>query len=141
MVVEPKKGQKVVINGSKQAYKFVWSVIDAMQPGDKDKEHLFVIGVTGAYRVRYFDHVSMGTMEGTIAGAREIFRNAIRLGASSIILAHNHPSGSVSPSKRDMETTKVVAEAGKFLNIKLVDHLIVSDEGYYSFADEGRLEE
>ncbi|MGP8217487.1 MAG: JAB domain-containing protein, partial [Bacteroidia bacterium] len=89
------KGQKVVMNGSEQVYKFVWSLIAAMQPFDRDKEHLFVIGLNRMHRVKYVDHVSMGSMHGMMVGPREIFRNAIHLGASSIILCHNHPSADV----------------------------------------------
>jgi DNA repair protein RadC len=96
--------------------------------------------VTRAYRVKYVDHVSMGTMHGTMAGPSEIFRNAIHLGASAIFLAHNHPSQLVEPSNEDIAMTKLIVEAGKILKIDVVDHLIVSGEGYYSFADEGVLD-
>jgi len=88
MVVETDRKQKLMINGSQKAYKLIWSLITAMQPFDQDKEHLFVIGVTRAYRVKYVDHVSMGTMYAALAGPSEIFRNAIHLGASAIFLAH-----------------------------------------------------
>jgi DNA repair protein RadC len=139
MRVEPKRGQRVFISGSQQVYKFIWKLIAAMQPFDQEKEHLFVIGVSRNYLVKYVDHVSMGSMHGTIAAPREIFRNAIHLGASAIFLVHNHPSGSVAPSKEDIAMTKRIMEAGKLLNIEVVDHLIVVENGYYSFADEGEL--
>jgi DNA repair protein RadC len=141
MVVAQERRHKTIMKGSEQVYKFVWSHIAVMHLFDQEKEHLFVIGLTSAHRLKYVDHVSMGTMEGTIAGPREIFRNAISHGASSIILAHNHPSGSVKPSKQDLAMTKRIAAAGRLLNIKLVDHVIVSGEGYYSFTDEGLLME
>ena len=124
------------MNGSEQVYKFVWSLIAAMQPFDRDKEHLFVIGLTRAQHVKYVDHVSMGTMHGLITEPREIFRNAIYLGASCIVLCHNHPSNSVLPSQQDIDMTKCTVQAGKLLRIEVVDHLIVGDDGYYSFADE-----
>ncbi|MGP8216885.1 MAG: JAB domain-containing protein [Bacteroidia bacterium] len=139
MVIEQINGRKAVMNGSEQVYKFVWAHIAAMQPFDQEKENLFVIGLTSAHRVKYIDHVSMGTMHGTMAGPREIFRNAIHLGASSIVLCHNHTSHSVLPSKQDIEMTRCITQAGKLLKIEVVDHLIVSGEGYYSFADEGEL--
>ena len=88
MVVEPMKGQRVAMEGSEQVYKFVWSLIAAMQPFDQEKEHLFVIGLNRMHGVKYVDHVSMGGMHGMVVGPREIFRNAIHLGASAIILCH-----------------------------------------------------
>lgn len=139
MVVKPKKGQKIMCNGSKQVYKIVWGLIKAMQLFDRDKEHFFVIGINRTYIMRYIDHVSTGTMHGTIAEPREVFRNAIHLGASCIILAHSHPSGSLIPSQADIQVTKELVEAGKLLRIEVVDHVIVSGEGYYSFSDEGML--
>lgn len=140
MVVKPKKGQKILCNGSKQVYKIIWGLIRAMQPFDRDKEHFFVIGMTRAYVMCYIDHVSTGTMHGTIAEPREVFRNAIHLGASCIILVHNHPSGLLIPSQMDIRVTKELMEAGKILKIDVIDHVIVSHEGYYSFSDEGKLD-
>ena len=139
MVVKPKKGQKIFCNGSKQVHKIIWGLIKVMQPFDKDKEHFFVIGVNRAYIMLYIDHVSTGTIHWTIAEPRECFRNAIHLGASCIILAHNHPSGSLIPSRPDIKVTKELVEAGKILKIEVIDHVIVSSEGYYSFSDEGEL--
>ena len=110
-----------------------------MQPFDRDKEHFFVIGINCDYRMRYIDHVSTGTMHSTIAEPREVFRNAIHLAASRIILSHTHPSGSLIPSSRDISVTDELVKAGKILRIDVVDHVIVSHEGYYSFFDEGKL--
>jgi len=139
MVIKPKKGQKIECNGSKQIHKIIWGLIKAMQPFDKDKEHFFVIGINRAFCLRYLDHVSEGSLHGTIAEPREVFRNAIHLGASSIILAHNHPSGNLTPSRNDISITRELVQAGKILKIEVVDHIIVSHEGYYSFSDEGKL--
>ena len=141
MVVKPKKRQKIFCNGSKQVSKIIWGLIKVMEPFDRDKEHFFVIGMNRAYIMRYIDHVSTGTMHGTIAEPREVFRNAIHLGASSIIIAHNHPSGSLIPSRADIKVTKELVKAGKLLKIGVIDHIIVSSEGYYSFSDEGLLKE
>ena len=140
MIVKVENEKKISITGSQQVYKFVWGLIDCMPAFDKEKEHLYVVGVNRVFRIKYVDWVAMGTMHGLVAGPREIFRNAIHLGASSIVLAHNHPSGSVKPSREDIIMTKNMVQAGKLLNINVVDHLIVSSEGYYSFADEGMLE-
>ncbi len=139
MVLEPQKGKKIRCSSSRQIHKIVWGLIKGMQEFDQAKEHFFVIGLNRAYCMIYLDWVSMGTLFGTVAEPREVFRNAIHLGASSIILAHNHPSGSLVPSKLDITMTKDMANAGKLLRIEVVDHVIVSHEGYYSFSDEGEI--
>jgi DNA repair protein RadC len=82
-------------------------------------------------------HVSSGGITGTVADPRLIFAAAIKTNAVSIIIAHNHPSGGLKPSKADEELTQKIKQAGSFLDIKVLDHLILTSEGYYSFADEG----
>ena len=83
------------------------------------------------------ERISAGGITGTVADSRIIFNYAIRHNAVSIILCHNHPSGSLSPSNEDIDMTKKIVEAGKMLDIKVLDHIIVAEKGYYSFADEG----
>jgi len=140
MVIELKEKQKVLVGGSKPVYKLVWSCIQSMQPFDREKEMFFVIGVTRALQVKFLDMISMGTMHAVIVEPREVFRNAILHAASSIILCHNHPSNYVKPSVADIDTTKVMVQAGKLLKIAVLDHLIVGNNGYSSFADEGVLD-
>lgn len=83
--------------------------------------------------------ISIGGITGTVADPRIILKKALELNAVSIILCHNHPSGNLKPSRADMDLTNKIREAANFLDIKVLDHIIVSDEGYYSFADEGIL--
>ena len=83
--------------------------------------------------------VSTGGITGTVADPRLIFTAALKVNAVSLILAHNHPSGNLFPSTADQELTIKIKEAGKFLEIKLLDHIILSSDGYCSFADEGLL--
>jgi len=106
---------------------------------DREKEHLWVVGLNATNKIKYIDHVSMGSLKGTVAEPREIFRNAIHLGAANIIVAHNHPSGNNTPSERDIQLTKKITDAGVILGILLIDHIIVCEKGRYSFADEGLL--
>lgn len=84
-------------------------------------------------------NVSTGGITGTVADPRLIFTAALKSNAVSLILCHNHPSGSLKPSKADEEITQKIIGAGKFLDIKVLDHLILSSESYFSFADEGLL--
>lgn len=83
--------------------------------------------------------ISKGGIAGTVVDPRIILKHAISLEASGIILGHNHPSGQLQPSQPDIELTNQVKMAANFFNIKLLDHIICSDNGYYSFADEGKL--
>lgn len=83
--------------------------------------------------------VSQGGLSSTIADPRVIFSRALAQKASSIIVAHNHPSGSLEPSQADIDLTKKLKGAGELLDIQLIDHLIISENNYYSFADSGLL--
>ncbi len=81
--------------------------------------------------------VSQGGIAGTVVDIRILYATALKCGACGIIIAHNHPSGQLKPSSEDLSLTKKIKEAGNVLDIKLLDHLILTDESYYSFADEG----
>jgi len=81
--------------------------------------------------------VSTGGISGTVADPRIIFAAAIKCNASGIIVAHNHPSGNLTASQDDINLTKKLKEGGKFLEVQLLDHIILTTEGYLSFADEG----
>lgn len=83
--------------------------------------------------------VSSGGMAGTVADPKLIFSTALKAGASSIILSHNHPSGNLKPSQADIALTQKIIKAGSFLDIAVLDHIIITSEGYYSFADEALL--
>lgn len=81
--------------------------------------------------------ISTGGIAGTLVDVRVVFAGALKANATSIIVAHNHPSGNLKPSHQDTELTKRLKNAGDILDIKVQDHLIITSEGYYSFADEG----
>jgi DNA repair protein RadC len=92
-----------------------------------------------ANRVLGIVNISSGGVTGTVADPKIIYMAAIKSNAVSIVMAHNHPSGNLKPSRADEELTQKIKNAGQFLDIKLLDHVIVSSEGYLSFADEGLL--
>jgi DNA repair protein RadC len=81
--------------------------------------------------------VSTGGTSGTVADPKLIFAAAIKCGACGIILAHNHPSGNLQPSQADRELTRKLKDGGTLLEIQVLDHIVLTTEGYYSFADEG----
>ena len=104
---------------------------------DYDHEVFAVVFMNKASKVNHFEVFSTGGISHTIVDPRLIFKKALEVKATSLILCHNHPSGSLRPSRQDEELTAKLKSAGKLLDIQVVDHLIVSDEGYFSFADEG----
>ncbi len=114
---------------------------DYLQSKLKDYSHevFAVVFLNRANKINHFEILSTGGISHTIVDPRIIFKRALEVKATSIILCHNHPSGNLKPSRQDEELTAKLKNAGDLIDIKVVDHLIVSDEGYYSFADEGFL--
>ena len=107
----------------------------------KDYRHevFAVLFLNRANKINHFEIISEGGITGTVADPRIILRKALEQDAVNIILCHNHPSGSLKPSRLDEQLTNKIKEAARFLDITVMDHLIVSEDGYYSFADEGLL--
>jgi DNA repair protein RadC len=103
------------------------------------QEEFRVIVLDNRNRIIRVTKTSMGTISETVVHPREIFRDAVRESGVSILIAHNHPSGVLSPSREDIDVTRRLAEAGKILGIPVLDHLIVSDRGYLSMKEEGYL--
>jgi len=98
-----------------------------------------VLFLNRAHKIKHFEIISSGGMTGTIADPRIILKKALEEEAVSIILCHNHPSGNLKPSKADEEITFKIRNAAKFFDIQVLDHIIVSTEGYFSFADDGMM--
>jgi DNA repair protein RadC len=114
-------------------------VYEAIRPYLMDLQHeqFWIILLNRANEVIRPQQISIGGVSGTVADPKMIFKAAIEHLASAIILVHNHPSGNLTPSQADKELTKKVKEGGQTLDIPVLDHLIFSDNGYFSFADEG----
>lgn len=102
-------------------------------------EEFIILLINRAAKVLGWVKISSGGVAGTVVDQRLIFQAAINANASSIIVAHNHPSGNLRPSESDLRITKTLVESGKILEITVLDHLILTAEGYYSFADDGVL--
>ncbi len=105
----------------------------------KRKELFVVIYLNHANKIVSHEIISEGGITGTVADPRIIFKHALETNATGIALGHNHPSGSLKPSKADRNLTNKIKEAAAYFDIHVMDHVIVSDEGYYSFADNGLL--
>lgn len=107
----------------------------------KDYQHevFAVIYLNQANKINHFEIISEGGITGTVADPRIILKKALEENAVNLILCHNHPSGSLKPSRADEQLTQKIKEAARYLDIRVIDHIIVSEAGYYSFADEGIL--
>jgi len=106
---------------------------------DYPHEVFGVVFLNRANKIRHFEIVSSGGITGTVADPRIILRKALDCEATSIVLSHNHPSGNLLPSKADKDITEKLKNAAGYFDIQVLDHIIVSDDGYFSFADEGLL--
>lgn len=106
---------------------------------DLPHEEFWILILNHGNQVTARIQVSMGGVTGTVVDSRVVFKKALENNAASIILCHNHPSGTLQPSQADLQLTQKLKKAGATLDIKVLDHLIVSEYGYYSFADEGKM--
>jgi DNA repair protein RadC len=104
---------------------------------DYRHEVFAILFLNRSQKVNHFEIVSEGGITGTIADPRIILRKALEHDAVNIVLCHNHPSGSLKPSRADEQLTEKIRIAAQYLDITVLDHVIVSEQGYYSFADEG----
>lgn len=102
-------------------------------------EQAYILLLSTANRVLGVSSISNGGVRSTIIDRKVIFGTAIKAHASKIVIAHSHPSGQLEPSKKDIEITETLKSGGEILEIILLDHLIITSEGYYSFADEGKV--
>jgi DNA repair protein RadC len=132
--LEKQLTHKIKIKESKIAFDLLKSSFQ-----DLKHEEFFVIFLNNSHVVLDYKCVSKGGITATIADGRIIFKEAILLNSTSIILAHNHPSGNVQPSNSDINLTKNLKEFGKCVDINILDHIIVADNLYFSFVDNGMI--
>ncbi|MDD2231598.1 MAG: DNA repair protein RadC [Sphaerochaetaceae bacterium] len=105
--------------------------------GDREQEHFITILLNGAHEVFSIKVVTVGLLNKTLVHPREVFSDPIRERACAVILAHNHPSGSLDPSEEDLAVTSEMVTAGRLLGIKVLDHLVFSSEDYVSLMESG----
>lgn len=125
--------EKEKISGSKDVYEYLHHLADL------HNEEFWVMFLNRANKIISTQKLSQGGITGTVADIRLILKSALDNFATCIILCHNHPSGNLNPSAEDKELTQKVKQTAKLLDIAVLDHVIVSDGGYFSFADEGIL--
>lgn len=120
----------IVIKNSKDVFNFFKGTLD-----DKEQEYFYCLYLDNKKRIKKNKLLFMGTINYSIVHPREIFKEAYLVGAISIIIVHNHPTGDVTPSKQDIDTTNKLIEVGNILGIKVDDHIIIGHNCYYSFFE------
>ena len=117
------------------------SVFELLQPliGDLPHEEFWIVYLNNSNKVLHNSQQSKGSITGTLVDVRLVMKEAIEIGAVAIILAHNHPSGTLKPSESDKNITQKIKKAGEGLDIKVLDHVIITQTDYFSFADENIL--
>ena len=132
-LIQPRNSiHNVVIKSANIAFEYFKSVFQ-----DKKQEYFYCIYLDNKKKILETKLLFIGTLNQSIVHPREVFKEAYLLSASAIICVHNHPSGNVNPSREDIELTKRIGEIGVLMGIKLVDHLIIGNDIYYSFLENG----
>ena len=126
--------EKPVIHTSREFFDYIYP-----EMSDLKHEEFYVLYMNRANRPITFKHISKGGVTGTVADTKIILKHALELLASSLIAFHNHPSGNLKPSQADIDLTKKLKAAALLIDVVLLDHLIIGDKNYYSFADDGML--
>jgi DNA repair protein RadC len=134
MNVRLSKSQKIEIGSPEDIYDIMRQVLMRESRVGREKENFWVIGLATSHKISYIELVSLGSISKAIFTPLEVFNLAVRKKSPKIILVHNHPSGSLKPSPADIEITESIVAGGKVLTIEVLDHLIISEEGSYSFA-------
>lgn len=131
-----KSTSEVFFNSPKEVFDYLLYELK----GEK-REIFMVLYLANNNRVLSIERLSEGTITESAIYPREIFGRAYSLGASKLVLVHNHPSGNLTPSREDIRITKLIALAGHLLNMRVIDHLIIGENGYMSFAEQGLMDQ
>ncbi|WP_207787940.1 JAB domain-containing protein [Candidatus Thiosymbion oneisti] len=137
MEVKLSKQQKVTVKGSEDIYLIIRQILRRENKIGQGQEHFWMVGLNQANKILYIELVALGSANMAGINPREAFRMAIYKLAVQVIMVHNHPGGNVTPSIEDQDLTDHFIQAGKFLKVEVIDHLIISDETYHSFVESG----
>ena len=114
---------------------YVWEYLHEFR--GKPQEHFVALYLNASNRLLCRETISIGTLTASLVHPREVFSPAVERRAAAVIVAHNHPSGELRPSSEDREVTRRIVEAGRILGIQLLDHVLITERGYYSFREQG----
>jgi len=125
------KRDETPIKCAKDVYEYALPLLSG-----KDKEHFMILHLDSKNKIIKDEIISIGILNASLVHPREVFKSAIKESANAIVLVHNHPSGDYTPSQEDKEITERLFDAGEVLNIKVLDHVIIGKEGYWSWKEE-----
>ncbi|WP_299119259.1 JAB domain-containing protein [uncultured Tenacibaculum sp.] len=141
MNIKLTESEKIKVLNSDDIYGIMQKILLREQKIDQNREHFWVIGLENNNRILFIELISLGTVNKTLVEPMEVFSFALQKRAVNIILCHNHPSGELKPSEDDKDITDRLIQVGIIVDLKVIDHLIVSNKSYLSFKDIGLLEE
>jgi DNA repair protein RadC len=133
--------EKIKILNSEDIYLVMQRVLMRENKIERNKEHFWIIGLANNNRILYIELISLGTVNSAPVQPMEVFSIALQKRTVKIVLVHNHPAGSLKPSDEDKDITDRLIQVGLFLNIPVIDHLIITEKTYYSFNDSNLLYE
>lgn len=139
MRVKLTKEQKIQVLNSTDIAGIMNDILLRENKIGRSKEHFWVVCLSNSNRILLIELICLGTQTKTVVDPTEIFSFALQKRAVKVIMVHNHPSGAIKPSKEDEEVTDRMFQVGRFLDVPVIDHLIVAEDGYYSFVDSGLL--
>jgi DNA repair protein RadC len=141
MTIELTDEQKIKLLNSDDVYSVMQEILLREEKIDQEKEHFWMIGMAVNHRILYIELVSLGSVKATQVEPMNVYRVAVLKGAINVIMIHNHPSGELKPSDADKDITDRLIQVGKILGMTVIDHLIITNHSYMSFADYGLLAE
>lgn len=140
MIVKLTAKDKIKVQYPADIYAVMRRTLLAENYIDRYKEHFWIVGLNSARKIIFIELVSLGSTTTAPTEPMQVFRVAVLKGASSVILVHNHPSGELEPSVGDTYVTERLSACGKILGISVTDHIIISEDSYYSFTKAGIFE-
>lgn len=141
MDIKLTKKDKIQILNSDTLYIIMQRILMRENEIDRDREHFWVVGLSQNNTILFIELIGLGTVKAVLVEPMEVYSFALQKRAVKIMLVHNHPSGNLTPSKEDKDITDQMIQVGKLLQTPVIDHLIISEETYFSFEDTGLLEE
>lgn len=140
MIIELKdRTRNKRVENPRQMGRILRKILKSEDEIDRDKEHFWVIYLNSREKIKLLELVSLGTLTEGLVHPREVFGRAVSNRIARIVVAHNHPSGDVEPSEDDLEITHRLKKAGEILGIEVIDHIIISEKGFFSFKEKGLL--
>lgn len=140
MNVPISKADKIKLLNSDDIYSIMQKVLLREDKIEQDKEHFWILGLATNNRLLFVELISLGSVNRTIVEPVEVYSMALQKRAVKIILCHNHPSGELKPSLEDQDITDRLIQVGRIVNLPVIDHLIITDINYLSFADIGLMQ-